>query len=95
MYGLKEQLITEIISIAKEYDVDKLILFGSRARGDYKERSDIDLAFIGGDASRFIIDIVEETNTLLLFDIVDMSREVQKELQNAINSEGVVLYEKV
>lgn len=37
-FGLKEELISEIVSFAKEYDVEKLIIFGSRARGDYKER---------------------------------------------------------
>ena len=46
--GIKQNVLQEIIRLAKENDVKKLILFGSRARGDYKERSDIDLAFYGG-----------------------------------------------
>ena len=41
--GIKEQVIHEIIQLAKENQVEKVILFGSRARGDFKERSDIDL----------------------------------------------------
>ncbi len=41
--GIKEQVIQEIIQLAKENQVEKVILFGSRARGDFKERSDIDL----------------------------------------------------
>ena len=45
--GIKQNVLQEIIRLAKENDVKKLILFGSRARGDYKERSDIDLAFYG------------------------------------------------
>lgn len=32
-------------------DKNASILFGSRARGDYKERSDIDIAFRGGNSS--------------------------------------------
>ena len=47
--GIKQNVLQEIIRLAKENDVKKLILFGSRARGDYKERSDIDLAFYGGE----------------------------------------------
>ena len=39
--GIKEQVIQEIIQLAKENQVEKVILFGSRARGDFKERSDI------------------------------------------------------
>lgn len=42
-YGLQEALIDEIIDIAEKNKISKLVLFGSRARGDYKERSDIDL----------------------------------------------------
>lgn len=41
--GIKEQVIQEIIQLAKENQVEKVILFGERARGDFKERSDIDL----------------------------------------------------
>lgn len=46
--GIKQNVIQEIIQLAKKNQVKKVILFGSRARGDYKERSDIDLAFYGG-----------------------------------------------
>ena len=92
--GLKVALVEEIISYAKQYGVEKLYLFGSRARGDYKERSDIDLAFIGGDASRFILAMDEDTYTLLSFDVVDLGKPVQEELLESIRREGVLLYEK-
>ena len=49
--GIRENVIQEIIQLAQKNDVEKVILFGSRARGDYKERSDIDLAFCGGYSS--------------------------------------------
>lgn len=41
--GIKEQVLTEIKDLAKEYRIQKVILFGSRARGDYHTTSDIDL----------------------------------------------------
>lgn len=50
--GIKEKVIDEICNFAKEYELKRVILFGSRARGDYKERSDIDIAFQGGQRSR-------------------------------------------
>ena len=93
--GLKKALIDEIISLAKQYGVEKLILFGSRARGDYKERSDIDLAFFGGDASRFILSVDEDTYTLLKFDIINLQGSVQEELRMSIEREGILLYEKI
>ena len=93
--GLNENLIEEIISFAKKYDVEKLILFGSRARGDYKRKSDIDLAFLGGKASRFNLAVNEDTNTLLNFDVIDLGGIVQENLKKSIEKEGIVLYEKI
>lgn len=93
--GLKSELLDEIIRVAEKNDIDKVILFGSRARGDNKERSDIDIAFWGENANEFILDLDEETNTLLKFDIVDLNRPVQEELLESIRKEGIVIYEKV
>ena len=93
--GIREQVIKEIIDFAKKYDVEKVLLFGSRARGDFKRTSDIDLAVSGGDFDRFALDVDEETTTLLMFDIIDLDREMQSELRESIEKEGVILYEKV
>lgn len=92
--GIKPKVIEEIRTFAKKYNIDKVILFGSRARGDYRRTSDIDLAVVGGDFARFALDVDEETSTLLEYDIVDMSREMQDELRQSIMQEGKILYEK-
>ena len=42
--GIKPVVIREICELAGKYNVDRVVLFGSRARGDYKRVSDIDLA---------------------------------------------------
>ena len=93
--GIKLELIDEICEIARQNNIDKVVLFGSRARGDYRERSDIDLAVIGGNYERFVADIEDKTNTLLMYDIVNMNISVQKELMESIKKEGVILYEKI
>ncbi|MEQ3269704.1 23S rRNA (uracil(1939)-C(5))-methyltransferase RlmD [[Clostridium] scindens] len=93
--GIEKKLCKEICDLAKQYDVDRVILFGSRARGDYKKVSDIDLAVSGGDVSGFSISVDEETSTLLQYDIVNLDGSVQEELREAIKKEGKVLYEKV
>ena len=72
-----------------------MILFGSRARGDYRKTSDIDLAVSGGDITRFALDVEEETPTLLKYDIVNLDGPVQEELLASIAKEGKVLYEKI
>lgn len=85
----------EICNIAKCCNVNKVILFGSRARGDYKDRSDIDLAVTGGKVDLFAITVDEETSTLLKYDIVNLDASVQEELLESIKREGVIIYEKV
>lgn len=93
--GLKPILIDEICKIAKFHNLKYVILFGSRARGDFKERSDIDLAVSGGNITRFIFDIDENTSTLLKYDIINLDGAVQPELLESIKKEGVFIYEKI
>lgn len=93
--NLAQPILEGIIVLAKQYDIQKVILFGSRARGDNWERSDIDLAVYGGDVTRFSLDVDEVIPTLLMFDVVDLDEPVQPELRAAIQREGVVIYEKV
>lgn len=93
--GIKPQVIEEIRTFARKYEVERVILFGSRARGDYDRASDIDLAVSGGDMERFSTAIEEETSTLLEFDIIDLGQPLQKGFLDSIWKEGIVLYEKV
>jgi len=47
--GLSKKVLEEIVQVAKKYNLDTVILFGSRARGDSHSKSDIDLAVRGGE----------------------------------------------
>lgn len=93
--GINPKVIREIRDIAEQYGIRKVLLFGSRARGDFKRTSDIDIAVTGGDFERFALDVNEETSTLLEYDIVNLDREMQDELRESIEKEGVILYEKI
>ena len=42
--GIRPEVIEEIRNLAQKYDIEKVILFGSRARGDFRRTSDIDIA---------------------------------------------------
>ncbi len=45
-YGLKEQTIGKIQEVFSNFEeIESAILYGSRAKGNYKNGSDIDLAF--------------------------------------------------
>lgn len=93
--GIKPRVIDEIRSLAQKHKLDKVILFGSRARGDFGRASDIDLAVSGGDIVRFGLDVDEETWTLLEYDVVNLDQGVSDELWESIKREGIVLYEKI
>lgn len=93
--GIKPRVMDEIKALAKKYNMDKVILFGSRARGDFKRASDIDLAVSGGDFARFALDVDEETWTLLEYDVVCLDRRISPGLRDSIEREGIVLYEKI
>lgn len=94
-YQLEKQTEEEIIALAQRYELDKVILFGSRARGDNRLRSDIDLAVSGGDIAEFALAVEEEVWTLLMFDVVNLDRPVQQELLKEIEKDGILLYEKI
>ena len=93
--GIDDSIEQDIISIAIKNDIKKLILFGSRARGDFKRTSDIDLAVEGGNISAFAVQVDEEVSNILEFDIINLDGRVQKELLESILREGVLLYEKI
>lgn len=93
--GIKPQVQSEICYLAEKYHLNQVILFGSRARGDYWRASDIDLAVSGGDITRFSLDLEAETSTLLTYDVINLDERVSPELLASIQKEGLVLYEKV
>ena len=88
-------LADQLSALARSFGAERLVLFGSRARGDYWRASDIDLAVWGGDIQNFAFDVDEETSTLLKYDVIDMDKGVQEELRESIDREGIVLYEEV
>lgn len=93
--GISQEISTEITKLAKKYELNRVILFGSRARGDFRKTSDIDLAVTGGNIAAFALDVEEETSTLLKFDVVNLDLSVQEELLDSIQKEGKVIYEKI
>lgn len=94
-YNLDSRVVDDIIRIGQKNGIKKIILFGSRARGDNTARSDVDLAVSGGNALDFHYELEEEAWTLLMFDVVDLDRDITEELQKELDRDGVVLYEEV
>ena len=75
-YGLKESVIQQISTVlACHPQVDQAVLYGSRATGNYKHGSDIDLT-LRGEADltwRVLYQIMDELDDLLLPYTIDLS----------------------
>lgn len=93
MFGLSNNIYNQILYIVKKYNY-KFILFGSRARGDYKENSDIDIAILDEIDEKTEYKIRNEFDLLDIpytIDIVFIKRGIKKELKESIEREGVKL----
>jgi uncharacterized protein len=94
--------VTEYIKemAEKESGITKLILFGSRARGNHHLRSDYDVAVetkveIGpAEWSRWALQVREHVPTLCGLDLVHLTDETANDLKEAIAKEGKVFYER-
>jgi predicted nucleotidyltransferase len=77
-----------------ECSINKVILFGSRATNRATIVSDIDLCidYIGNSKGE-MVEIIEEKTGLYSCDIVFLN-ELNKEIKDQINRDGIVIYEK-
>lgn len=92
--GIKQSVLESIVECARRHGLARVVLFGSRARGSHRPKSDIDLALAGGDQTRFVLDLEEEAPTLLRFDFVNLDGPASPELLARIQTDGKVLYEE-
>jgi predicted nucleotidyltransferase len=98
-FGLKEATINKIIAVFGKYtQIDKILLYGSRAKGNYRNGSDIDLTLIGDQLNYSQLSSIEsDIDDLFLpysFDISIFKDIDNPDLIEHINRIGVVLYEK-
>lgn len=93
-HNIPERVLREIITMARRHEIVRVVLFGSRARGNHTQRSDIDIAVYGGDYDAFYADVTENMPSLLSFDIVDARNRISEELRAEIERDGCVIYEK-
>lgn len=92
-----DSVIEQIKDISIKYKIDKLVLFGSRARGDNTEVSDYDIAVFEKDMSplekaKFYVE-VDEIETLKKIDLIFVKDTGTDELIKNIINEGVIIYE--
>lgn len=97
--GLTESTINRICSVFSRYpQIERVILYGSRAMGRHRNGSDIDLTMVGeGFAHSLQLRIENELDDLLLPYKIDLSvmREIDNtDLLDHIRRVGVIFYER-
>ena len=98
-YGLKEEAIDKINEVFSKYsEVEVVIIYGSRAKGSYKNGSDIDLTIIGENIKLELLNKIEnELDNLMLpysFDLSAYKELTNKEFIEHIDRCGVIFYNK-
>ncbi len=99
-FGLKTATIQAIQEVFKlHHEVEKAILYGSRAIGNYRLGSDIDLTLVGEKLNLTTLQKIEdELDDLLLPYKIDLSLHKhieKKELLEHIQRVGKVFFEKM
>jgi predicted nucleotidyltransferase len=98
-FGLKEATIEKIIAVFSQYsNIQKVLLYGSRAKGNYRNGSDIDLTLIGENISYAQLSKIDiQIDDLLLpysFDISIFKDIENLDLIDHINRVGLIFYER-
>ena len=81
-----EEVISRVAELCRQHDAQKVILYGSRAKGTALERSDIDIAVSGVECFDELVEKIEELPTLYSVDLLNMDtcrfpdREITKRL---------------
>ena len=99
-FGISDQTFTALLDALQEaHDIDEAILFGSRAMGNFRPGSDIDIAVRGKNLSvRAAADFAALLNEKLplpyLFDIVHYDTINNADLKEHIDQVGVVIFRR-
>ena len=98
-YGLPDHTVAQICAVLAQYpQVDRAVLYGSRAKGNFKPGSDIDLTLCGADRTQKLCSsMAEALDDLLLPYSIDLSVFADlkhPELEAHIQRVGVVFFER-
>lgn len=97
-FGLEPAVLTSFQNIFEKFEnIEKVIVYGSRAKGNFRYNSDIDLTIIGEISYDDLLKIELLIDELLLPYKVDLSvfnKIDNSELKTHIERVGIALYEK-
>lgn len=98
-YGLSDRVLEQILSVLRRYDkVEKAVIYGSRAKGNYRPGSDIDITLFGKGLT--ILDLhnleimLDELYLPYSFDLSIFEKLQNEDLIDHINRVGKVMFDR-
>jgi predicted nucleotidyltransferase len=96
-YGLSENMVSKIYTVLGQYPaVEKAVIYGSRAKGNFKPSSDIDIALKGNIDLKLLSRIILNLDDLLLpykFDLSIYNHIANQELLDHIDRVGKIIWD--
>jgi len=98
-HGLTDETVAQIHKVlARCPEVEKAVLYGSRAKGNYRPGSDVDLTLLGANLTQKTLGEIrgelEDGQLPYRFDLSILSQITQTDILEHIQRVGVVFYEK-
>ena len=97
-FGLSDTVIKELQEVFRRHaNIEKVLIFGSRSKGNYRPGSDIDLAVIGKDLDYSqLLEIrceIDDLELLYSIDLLDYQKKKGTPLGDHIDRVGQVFFE--
>ena len=96
-FGLSDRTIRELLQYFKTKPfIEKVCIYGSRAKGTYHIGSDIDFAIWTDehDGFRHISSELDNLPTPYKFDVIDYKLLAHEGMKNSIDTDGIIFYQK-
>lgn len=99
-YGLRDSDLDCIVAALRKHpEIEKAILFGSRAKGTFKPGSDVDIAIAGDEITFSTIahlhaELEGESPMPYFFDILDYSHVKNQEIRENVDRAGILIYDR-
>ena len=98
-FGLQQRDIDHLQGAFRQFpEIDQVVIFGSRAKGNSKSGSDIDLALKGADVTEETLlrlrAALEDLPLPYFFDVLDYAVIVNQNIRDHIDRVGKILYQK-
>ncbi len=98
-FGLEEKVIRDVITMLSSFpEIEEVILYGSRAKGNYEPGSDIDIVLKGNDLELNTVNKIslklDDLDLPYTFDLSIFGRIDNTELLEHIRRVGISLYKR-